>query len=128
MTDIVVHSASLVFGLGERGLVDILRLRGVRRPATNRLSAGGFLAVSLRGGSLHMRDSELSYNFDDLTDVQSGLAYAFEQVMPSHRLPRLSMLLHMRVIPASQGGFGDVSCRFFFQMCHGFNMHAMVQE
>lgn len=80
--DAAMHSSSLVFGLHERGPVVIDRLRGVRRPGTNRLAAGGFVAVNLQGGSFFLRNSELSMNFDDISDIQSGLSYAFNQVGP----------------------------------------------
>ena len=80
LANISVHSAALTFGLGELGHVSIEGLGGVRRPGTNRLGAGGWVALTLHGGSLHMSDSELSYNLDDLTDIQSGLAYASNQV------------------------------------------------
>ena len=86
LATISVHSAALTFGLGELGHVSIEGLQGVRRPGTNRLGAGGWVAITLHGGSLHMSDSELSYNLDDLTDVQSGLAYAFNQVSPCHAI------------------------------------------
>ena len=84
LANISVHSAALTFGLGELGHVSIEGLRGVRRPGTNRLGAGGWVAVTLHGGSLHMSNSELSYNLDDLTDIQSGLAYASNQVSRCH--------------------------------------------
>ena len=56
------------------------RIHGIRRPGTNRLMAGGHVSYSITGGSFYMRDSEVSYHFDDLTDIQSGLYYSFAQV------------------------------------------------
>ena len=81
--NVSIHSYGLIFGQMETGAVVMDGLRGVRRPGTSRLSAGGFVALSMRGGSVSLTNSELSYNFDDLTDIQSGLAFAFAQVLPT---------------------------------------------
>lgn len=79
-TDISVHSNSLIYGVNETGPVVLDEMHGIRRPSTNRLNAGGHVAFSIVGGSFYMRNSEVSYHYDDLSDIQSGLAYAFSQV------------------------------------------------
>lgn len=73
LTDVSMHSYGLTFGQQETGPVVLKRLRGVRRPGTSRLSAGGFVALTMEGGSVALTDSELSNNLDDLTDIQSYL-------------------------------------------------------
>ena len=52
---------------------------GVRRPNTNRLGAGGYLAVNLNGGSLSVDSSAFTGNYDDLT-VRS-LYFLLEQMI-----------------------------------------------
>jgi hypothetical protein len=101
LTDVSVHSYGLIFGQEETGPVVLDRLQGVRRPGTNRLSAGGFPALTMKGGSIALINSELSYNFDDLTDMQSSLAFAFSQVTfpPS---PSSPPPLHLRTLGFSQ--------------------------
>ena len=79
-TDINVYPDSLIYGVNETGPVVLNEIHGIRRPGTNRLNAGGHVAFSIVGGSFHMSNSEVSYHFDDLSDIQSGLAYAFSQV------------------------------------------------
>ena len=76
LTDVYIHSYSLIFAQGEKGLISLTRVRGVRRPNTNRLTAGGYLAINLLGGSFAMTDFALSGNYDDLTASPS-----FQKVM-----------------------------------------------
>ena len=85
-----MYHNSLLYSQYEAGLIYIDQYYGVRRPGTNRLGAGGWPLVNLQGGSWHILNSELSYNFDDLTDIQSGVFFAYNQVQPqmpvSHQL------------------------------------------
>ena len=80
LSQIAVYSFCILFAQQETGLIFIDNYYGVRRPGTNRLKAGGYPLVGLQGGAWHMLNSELAYNADDLTDVQSGLYYAYNQV------------------------------------------------
>ncbi len=78
--DVSVYANALIFGVGETGPVVLDEIHGIRRPATSRLNAGGHVAFSIMGGSFHMSNSEVSYHYDDLSDIQSSLSYAFSQV------------------------------------------------
>ena len=81
LRDVAIYTKCLLFAQAEQGLIYVEHWYGVRRPGTSRLSAGGPPLVGLQGGAWHMLNSEISYSFDDLTDVQSGLYYAYNQVL-----------------------------------------------
>jgi hypothetical protein len=78
-TDTYFHSYTLFWTQGELGAVTLTRVMGVRRPNTNRLFAGGYLAVNLNGGSLFVDSSAFTGNYDDLTDLGAVVGYASGQ-------------------------------------------------
>lgn len=76
MHDIYFHSRGL-FGISEqKGTLRLDKFMGQRRPGTNRLGAGGWLAGTFDGGSLDMTNSEISFNYDDLTDIGGNMGGA----------------------------------------------------
>ena len=79
MTDVNVYSSGLTWGFPEQGNDVFQRFHGVRRPGTNRLGAGGWMAIVYEGGSFSLLDSELSYNLDDLTDIMGVMGFAYQQ-------------------------------------------------
>lgn len=83
ISQVAVYCSGLLFAQFETGPIRIDQYYGIRRPGTNRLGGGGYPQVGLQGGSWEMTNSELGWNFDDLTDIQSGVYYAFNQVHPA---------------------------------------------
>lgn len=114
--DINVHVYSLVFGRREFGPILIDRLKGIRRPGTNRLSAGGYVALSFLGGSLTMNNTELGYNFDDTSDIESGMSYASFQVRDPAR--HATRRRHLRRRP--------VKCILFSEMIVQNGIHLSI--
>lgn len=80
LVDVAVHCFCLLWALPLSGDVTLTRYRGCRRPQTNRLMGGGFPALAMFGGRVHIEDCEFGHNFDDLTDIGSELGFAFKQV------------------------------------------------
>lgn len=76
MHDIYYYSSSLVFCQNTAGTLRLDKYVGRRRPGTNRLGAGGWLQCQFNGGSLDMTNSEISFNYDDLTDISGYLGEA----------------------------------------------------
>lgn len=81
--DINYCSSSLIWALPEYGTDHFERFYGVRRPGTNRLSAGGWMQMAFYGGAFELVDSEVSYNYDDLTDITSLPGWAYAQTSPT---------------------------------------------
>ena len=75
--DINFYTSALIWALPEYGEDRFVRWKGIRRPATNRLGAGGWMQMAFHGGGFSLIDSEISYNYDDLTDIFSPLAMAY---------------------------------------------------
>lgn len=81
LIDVSMHCFALTWGLPVGGDVTIKRFRGCRRPGTNRLMGGGFIAFGMFGGCLLLDDCEFGHNFDDASDIGSELGFAFKQVV-----------------------------------------------
>ena len=77
--DINYYSSSLLWALPEYGTDHFERFHGARRPGTSRLSAGGWMQMAYYGGAFELVDSEVSYNYDDLTDITSLAGWAYSQ-------------------------------------------------
>lgn len=60
---------------------------------------GGFLALSLLGGSAEWKECVIGHNFDDLTNVGAELSFAWKQGPPPPFTPKGHLLDSQ---PASQ--------------------------
>lgn len=83
MHDIYMYASALNFCQNIQGTLRLDKYMGQRRPGTNRLGAGGWLQCGFDGGSLDMTSSEISHNYDDLTDITGAYTTAMAGPSPN---------------------------------------------